>query len=248
MKLTTEQIDRLYKFTIQHYVEYYDLQTELVDHLANSIEQQWQENPNISFEDALQVEFKKFGIFGFTDLIKERQKALIKRYNKIHRMHLKEFFKMPKIIMTAGAIFLVYQILKYFFQETHQFSKEVRFLQGLVLAVFLFGGGIVSIINIRKKRRRIKQGGKRWLLKEMIFSSGTSWTSFLWPLFMIYQTPRLLMFYGLSPEVLYSSISLFITSVLYVTCVFSMYVMIKVIPRKADEYLRQTYPEYEISK
>ena len=55
MKLTPEQIDRLYQFTRQHYVEWYDLQTELVDHLANSIEAQWQENPKKnSFEDALQ--------------------------------------------------------------------------------------------------------------------------------------------------------------------------------------------------
>ena len=45
MKLTTEQIDQLYRFTRQHYVEWYDLQTELVDHLANAIEEQWQENP-----------------------------------------------------------------------------------------------------------------------------------------------------------------------------------------------------------
>lgn len=53
MKIKSIQIERLYQFTRQHYVEWYDLQTELVDHLANAIEQQWQENPNISFEDAL---------------------------------------------------------------------------------------------------------------------------------------------------------------------------------------------------
>lgn len=40
MKLSTEQIDYLYQFTRNHYVEYYDLQTELVDHLANAIEAQ----------------------------------------------------------------------------------------------------------------------------------------------------------------------------------------------------------------
>lgn len=41
MKLTPEQIQELYKFTRQHYVEHYDVQTELVDHLANDIEQIW---------------------------------------------------------------------------------------------------------------------------------------------------------------------------------------------------------------
>ena len=55
MKLNKEQIDRLYEFTRQHYVYWYDLQTELVDHMANSIETKWQQNPKIDFEDALQI-------------------------------------------------------------------------------------------------------------------------------------------------------------------------------------------------
>ena len=41
MKINIEQTNRLYECTRQHYVEYYDLQTELVDHLANAIEQKW---------------------------------------------------------------------------------------------------------------------------------------------------------------------------------------------------------------
>lgn len=36
--LSKEDIQNLYTFTRQHYVEHYDLQTELVDHLANDIE------------------------------------------------------------------------------------------------------------------------------------------------------------------------------------------------------------------
>lgn len=38
MKLSAQQIDQLYAFTRQHFVEWYDLQSELVDHLANAIE------------------------------------------------------------------------------------------------------------------------------------------------------------------------------------------------------------------
>ena len=40
MQLTPAQIQKLYAFTIKHYVVHYDLQTELVDHLANGIEEQ----------------------------------------------------------------------------------------------------------------------------------------------------------------------------------------------------------------
>lgn len=38
MQLTKEQIQSLFTFTKQHFVEWYDLQCELVDHLANDIE------------------------------------------------------------------------------------------------------------------------------------------------------------------------------------------------------------------
>ena len=52
MKLTASQIDNLFKFTCKHYVYHYDVQSELVDHLANDIESIWQETPNLSFEQA----------------------------------------------------------------------------------------------------------------------------------------------------------------------------------------------------
>tara|TARA_B100000949_G_scaffold96651_2_gene86211 strand:+ start:3582 stop:3746 length:165 start_codon:yes stop_codon:yes gene_type:complete len=52
-KVNSNQIDRLYRFTREHFVEYYDVQTELVDHLASVIEKQWREDPAIGFENAL---------------------------------------------------------------------------------------------------------------------------------------------------------------------------------------------------
>ncbi|WP_296638647.1 hypothetical protein [Polaribacter sp.] len=51
MELTESQIENLYNFTRQHYVEYYDVQTDLVDHLGNDIEQICVENPNLTFEE-----------------------------------------------------------------------------------------------------------------------------------------------------------------------------------------------------
>ncbi len=82
MKLTQSQIEDLYAFTRQHFVVYYDLQTELVDHLANTIEHLWETEPKLPFEDAKQKAFKKFGIFGFMDAIAQREKAMNKRYTK----------------------------------------------------------------------------------------------------------------------------------------------------------------------
>jgi hypothetical protein len=95
-KISSEQTEMLYAFTRKHFVEYYDLQTELVDHLANAIEAKWEQHPGIAFEAALQQEFKKFGIFGFMDVVEQRQGALTKKYNKLIWSYFRQFFKLPK--------------------------------------------------------------------------------------------------------------------------------------------------------
>jgi hypothetical protein len=229
MKLTPEQIDRLYHFTRQHYVEWYDLQTELVDHLANSIEAQWQENPEISFEDALQVEFKKFGVFGFMTVLEERQAALGKKYNKLVWQHFKSFFTIPKIIGTAAAFgILVQLILK--FERANLIVISI-----FVLATFLFWIGIVKMS--RKNKKEAKLSGKKWLYKDIIFGLG-SFTGFI---------PLPLQF-GLRIEetAQYGIISAIIVSVT-VVCLFLLgYIILKIIPSKAEEYLKETYPEYAL--
>lgn len=98
--LSGSQINRLYQFTRQHYVEYYDVQTELVDHLANGIESQWQDNPGVSFEEALQLEFKKFGIYGFSDIVEKRQQAMEKKYFRVILNETFVLLKKPYVFLT----------------------------------------------------------------------------------------------------------------------------------------------------
>ena len=231
MKLTPQQIEQLYQFTRQHYVEWYDLQTELVDHLANSIETQWQENPKISFADALQVEFKKFGVFGFMNVVEERQIALGKKYNKLVWQHFKSFFTIPKIIGTATVFAILVQLLL-------KFEHAYLIVSSLfVLSTFLFWIGIVKMS--RKNKREMKLSGKKWLYKDIIFGLG-SFTGFI---------PLPLQF-GLRIEdaAQFGIISATIISAT-VVCFFLLgYIILKIIPSKAEEYLKQTYPEYELIK
>ena len=72
-KLTEEEIDRLFGFCTKHYVPEYDLQVELVDHLASGIEDQWAENPDIPFPVALNKTFGRFGIFGFSKIKSQKE-------------------------------------------------------------------------------------------------------------------------------------------------------------------------------
>lgn len=227
MKLTSEQIERLYQFTRQHYVEWYDLQTELVDHLANAIEQQWQENPKISFEDALQMEFKKFGVFGFMDVVEKRQAALNKKYNKIVWQHFKNFFSIPKIIITLSSIGSLFLILK-------NFKYAELIATSLILGVVItFWIGL--LVQKRKSKRQTKESGKKWLFKEIIFGYGTFAGLSSFPLQLIINIDFENI--GFLKVLIISSITVFLYLI--------EYIMLFEIPSKAEEYLEETYPEYK---
>jgi preprotein translocase subunit SecG len=228
MKLSSEQIERLYAFTRQHYVEYYDLQTELVDHLANAIEEQWQQNPKLSFEEALQIEFKKFGVFGFMEVVEKRQAALNKKYNKLVWQLLKTFFSIPKIIGTISAIGIVYYLLK----SSQEGIEIIQAIFIILIVLFMIGLGVIS----RKNKKKNQQTEKKWLLKEIIFGYSTIAGSINIPIQLVLH---------LNGEH-YNDWTLALFSFLLVLLSLTIYIVLVLIPSQAEDYLKATYPEYEL--
>jgi hypothetical protein len=228
MKLTPEQIERLYQFTRQHYVEYYDLQTELVDHLANAIEAQWQENPKLTFEEILQKEFKKFGVFGFMDVVEKRQAALNRKYNGIIWNHFKTFFTIPKFILTTALVGLTYFLLNISLYK----ADVVLVAFGIIILSFYFF--IIYFANKNKKANAATN--KKWLLKEIILGRSSI-------VGMIYLPSQIMLH---SEKVLENSLGVLAISFLLVSLILIEYIMIIEIPKKAEDYLKATYPEYAL--
>lgn len=233
MKLNPSQIDHLYTFTRQHYVEYYDLQTELVDHLANAIEIEWQENPKLTFEEILYKEFKKFGVFGFMEVVEQRQKALGKKYNRLVWKHFKAFFTVPKVILTASLVaglfsFLRIQYFDYFFPAA--------------MLLLLIGILPVAIIKNRKIKQHQQKTGRTWLFEKIIFNYGSGISLVFLPIQI---------FNFLNPIIFKINVPtdgiLILFSLLTVSIYLSIYIVFIEIPKKAEEYLKQTYPEYKLS-
>ena len=229
MQLTTTQIEQLYTFTRQHFVEYYDLQSELVDHLANAIEAESEKNPALSFDEILQSEFKKFGIFGFMDVVENRKKALTKKYHKIVWKHFIEFFKLPKIAIVACLFAIVFTGLK-----SIQNASEIYIIAFALVTIGLIGKfGTESY-----KRKKKSLTGKRWLFEEIISGYGSISAVFILPF-------QLLQAFSRVSETMFSpAISLYGFSAFLVTYAVFAYIITVVIPSKAKEYLAQTYPEY----
>ncbi len=227
MKINELQIEKLYLFTRQHFVEWYDLQTELVDHLANAIEAQWQEFPNRTFEEALQIEFKKFGVFGFMDVVEKRQAALNKKYNKILWNHFKNFFRLPQIIVTFSAIGILFLVLKM------SLYSEIIFISLLVLILVVFIYELFT--NAKKLKKNNEQTGKKWLFKEILIGYGQGSGLMFFPLQTVIH---------FSDELNNNYILVLASSFLVALALFQ-YIILVTIPNKAEEYLKETYPEYE---
>ena len=233
MKLTNLQIDNLYKFTRQHYVYHYDVQSELVDHLANDIEEIWAENPKITFENARDKSFKKFGIFGFMDVIEAKQKQMNKRYWKILLRFAKEWFTLPKIITTA------FIFLGFFFVLQIPYSEYI--LLGTLLMLIIFQ--MVAIYKVRKgRKKKEKTNEKIFLLEEMIGTTKNGFT--VMALVNLFNIINLTNFNFLEME---TYLLVIISLILTVLCIL-FYVSNYVIPEKAEELLQETYPEYKMVK
>lgn len=163
-KITEVEINQIFDFTKRHYVEFYDVQVELVDHLANAIEEQWKENPNISFEDALQNEFKKFGVFGFTGLVEQKQTELHKYYNKMLWKEVLKFFSIPKVVITVLLYLSVFYILK-----NYGTLGEIIIL-ALLIALFTYFM-IDGLRHVFKIKRTQKNQGRSWLIQSVAQSA-----------------------------------------------------------------------------
>ncbi|NVK52045.1 MAG: hypothetical protein HWD85_03850 [Flavobacteriaceae bacterium] len=232
MKITESHIQDLYKFTRKHFVEHYDVQTELVDHLANDIEQIWETKPQLTFQEARAISFKKFGVFGFSTIVDKRSKALGKKYNKILWRFFKEWFQLPKIILTSLIFLLFYTVLSY------EEGKTILYIFLLVFALYEIYRGV----KLRKEqKRRFKTTGKKWMLEEMIFTTAGS-IGILAPV----NTYNLFSISDI--EVFFTSniYALLLASILLTIMTISVHIIMNVIPLKAEELLAETYPEYKI--
>ncbi len=223
-KVNTDQIEALYHFTRKHYVEHYDLQTELVDHLAQGIEQQWREDPRLDFEETLKREFKKFGIFGFHEVIEQRRKAMAKRYRGIIWRYFVEWWSMPKLMGTLALTAAVFVILRLLPQG------DIKF--GAVAGVFVTFSLWMFYRAFELKRK--KEGALRqWMLQEMIYEQGLAVQLFILPMHLW----NLQWVNGHMDDARAQGIlALFLKICGYV------------IPSRAEELLAETYPEYVFFK
>ncbi|WP_321997923.1 hypothetical protein [Draconibacterium orientale] len=158
--ITKEETEQLFKFCRRQNIVHYDLQVELVDHLASAIEEQWGKWPELSFEFALKRAFKKFGNNGFRRIYESRKKELNKKYTRLHFKYFYSFFRWPQILITF--------ILSYLIFSTIILTENFRVVYTIFFAFTIPAMAYFYLFWFPKKGKLEAKNNTKFLLLEVL--------------------------------------------------------------------------------
>lgn len=205
MTLNEQQIEELFRFCKKKFVHFYDLQVELVDHLAERIEEEMTANERLSFEEALKMVYAGFGLFGFAHIVQDKTNALQKQHNRAWRRTIRQFFTLPKLLFTAALFMALFTLGKFIVPD----------MRMLTVVLFWSAGYVYQIIRFRLVQRAV--------VRKLLFTQYAPCTFFVMPfIFMNFAlskndaAPGILVFTLLcSAAVIVSSASVEVTSKIY---------------------------------
>src|ERR1700709_2888020 len=99
--LTEPQLKYLESYCSANGIVYYDLQLEVIDHIAAMIEDLQQKNPLLDFKDAFKQVNAQFRKGDFSMMVKNKKRQLQKRVSRLIEKEFISFFTLPRVILTA---------------------------------------------------------------------------------------------------------------------------------------------------
>lgn len=150
VELTSSQINELYAFVEKKKVKPLDVQIELVDHLASDIENLLSSSKELTFEEALEKVYAKFGRWGFDYFLQKAEQNIHKRQLRLMWYAFLSFFRWPKAAFTATFAAMLWWGL------THGLEpKNVHKVLVFTLLVFAFGYGFFALWRYKKMNREL---------------------------------------------------------------------------------------------
>lgn len=168
INLSEEQIERLFAFVRSRFVEHYDVQVELVDHLATAIEEKFESNPQKDFETALKEVYKSFGPVGFLNFMESKAAAV---HNNALRQWWQEFlmwFRWPKMVATMSLIIAVYLLLQTVRADSFIYGSTVL---SIIFLLYYFIKGKWKM-GLKKKYRLLTLNPINFALFNSVYFAG----------------------------------------------------------------------------
>ena len=153
--VTQKETEELFNLCEKYGVIFYDVQIEIVDHLALLIEEQWEKTPGLSFNKALNSAVSSFGTSNLTKITREKEKEVNRKYNLLLWKYFIEFYKWPKLLITITFTLGLFILL----QITNHTKTVLLVYSGLVLVGFAY-----YLIRVFPRYKIAGKPGKFYLL------------------------------------------------------------------------------------
>lgn len=235
-KLTPEQIEDLFAFCEEQDVKYYDVQIELVDHLASAIEQKWLEKPALSYDKALWSVFDQFGLSGFRKIRRAKEKELRRKYFRLQLNYIAEYFRLPKIILTIFLSLIFFTVLR---------ATTNNLILGLIFIGLIWPAYLIYKLYFYPRKYRIETAeGMSFLMVEHQKTLHQSFTQ------LAYLPINVFTFFGLSGKHFdysvignnpYFELGM---SFLIVTFLIILAVVLFAIPQRIKEDFTREFPQF----
>jgi uncharacterized protein YneF (UPF0154 family) len=229
--LTIEQIEELHEFCYFRGVFHYDVQIEIVDHLATAIEKLWETNPILPFDEAMYTIGEQFGgDLGFSTFSQEKEKAVRKKYRRLLWQFVADYYRFPKIIVTIMLTLSIFTAL--------YFSENDQWIIVSLVALF-FGFSLFYGLYYRPKYVRLKvKKGYSFLLNEisikgLLYKTGVGFSGVF-----IHEATHQEHFSTTGSIIFSLLVSLYIV-LLYGDCFF--------ISKKIKEHFKEQFPQFVIA-
>jgi hypothetical protein len=214
MTLTKNEREQLLEFIKLRYIDYHDIRLLIAKDLEDDITKQMKEEETLSFEDALEQAYKKYGVIGFSDASEKYMKKIRKHSFKFLLEVVKAELSTVKFWLYSSLFFIgTYTLL--LFLDLNPYIYAGGFLVVLIL------GLIFSFSKLHKHIKEQKKKESFYYFDEVMLSNN----SILFPaiylplasatnLWWVTNTPALSMaILALSTTISYTAIYLFIFSI-----------------------------------
>ncbi|WP_167614174.1 hypothetical protein [Maribellus sediminis] len=228
--VTQEETTELFKVCENYGVFFYDVQIEIVDHLASIIEEQWKKNPELEFKQAQKNAISSFGKNNFTKMVRTKEKEVNRKYNLLLWKYLLEFYKWPKILLTFVLTLGVFIV----FQTTSQTKSILLIYSGIILVLFT-----IYLFFIFPKIKISGKTGKMFLL-----ASRQSQSMYL--IIILLQLPNLIhsLFNWIKIESVENKMLLAALSFFLVGASILLYANMFFLPKKIKQHFTEQFPEF----
>jgi lysylphosphatidylglycerol synthetase-like protein (DUF2156 family) len=149
--LTSEQVDMIGIYCETRSVGYYDVQLELVDHIADIIEQLQKENPQLAFKEALELAGSRFSKAEFDAIVASKRNQLLARFMRLWRKEFYAYFTIPKIAITLLLIAVTVWVTQ--INHLEKFPGFAIHMLNLINFACVFGRSKI-IIEIKEERQK----------------------------------------------------------------------------------------------